>query len=84
MLHKIIAVIDRKTGLTSESGKRRIGREVHVGELSLLHPAMLYHSKGVTVTSPVDSYSNSINGDIEIFTENTIYKLELVEDLLKK
>jgi hypothetical protein len=83
LLHKIVKVLDRLTLKPSESASHRLGREVHVGELSLHNPAIFYSSAGMTITSLVNGWTETIEGKLEIVTENTIYFLEISRQTLK-
>ena len=76
MLHEVVEVIDRKTGHTSESEKHRIGREVHVGELSLQNQACFYFNEGASLTSLVEAWEKDVFNNLEIITVNAIYKLK--------
>jgi hypothetical protein len=76
LLHRIVEIQDKKTGLPSEKSMHRVGRKVHVGELSLRNSVMMYHSDGITVTSPVEEWTEDIRGSLEIVTSNNIYFLE--------
>jgi hypothetical protein len=79
LVYQIVEALDSKTLLRSESAKHRIGRIVHVSELSLFNPAIMYYSAGTTVTSEVLSWTERIDdGSLDIETTNTIYKLKAV------
>lgn len=77
-MHKIVEAIDANTGQPSDGVKHRVGWEVHVGQLSLYHPATFYRSAGITVTSPVKKWIEGVDGKLDIVTANTIYKLDSV------
>jgi hypothetical protein len=75
LLHIITNAVDVNTGTISDTAKHRIGKVVHVGELSLRNPAMFYFNDGMTITSPVTGWERNVDGKITLKTSNTIYEL---------